>query len=56
MIKFDHEDCVSTVDLKDCSYTAMFGVSIPKNIVDRVEALVQETIQNVTDDKPSILR
>lgn len=56
MTKFDHEDCINKPDPKDCSYTVMSSVGIDSAKTKRVETLVQETIQNVTDEKPNILK
>lgn len=43
-------------DIADCSYTVMRNIGIDDGTINRVEALVKETIQNVTEEKPSILR
>lgn len=56
MTKFDHEDCIDVPDPKDCSYTVMDHIGISKSIRERVEKLVQETIDNVTSSRPNILK
>lgn len=56
MTKFDREDCIDVVDVKDCSYTQMGNVGIDKSTTERVENLVQETLKNVTMSKESILK
>ena len=56
MTKFDHEDCVEVEDISDCSYTVMRDVGIDEGKINKIEALVKETIQNVTDEKPNILK
>jgi hypothetical protein len=56
MTKFDHEDCIDVPDPKDCSYTVMGNIGIDKGITDKIESSIQETIKNVTDAKPSILK
>jgi len=56
MTKFDHEDCIDVADPKDCSYTVMDHIGISKPIRERVEKLVQETIDNVTSSRPNILK
>lgn len=56
MTKFDHEDCIDRPDPKDCSYSVMENVGISTKVTKKIEELVQETIQNVTEEKPSILK
>jgi hypothetical protein len=56
MTKFDHEDCIGVADIKDCSYTAMKNLGISESDTKKIESLVQETIQNTTEGKTSILK
>jgi hypothetical protein len=56
MTKFDHEDCIDVPDPKDCSYNVMASIGIDSGKTKKIEDLVQETIQNVTDEKPTILK
>lgn len=56
MTQFDKEDCVEVEDITDCSYTVMRNVGIDDGKINKIEALVKETIQNVTDEKPNILK
>lgn len=56
MTKFDKEDCIEVEDITDCSYTVMRDVGIEEGKINKIEALVKETIQNVTDEKPNILK
>lgn len=55
MTKFDHEDCLDVVDVKDCSYTQMTNVGIDKTTIERVESLIQETYKNITFSRENIL-
>lgn len=56
MAKFDHEDCIDVVDVKDCSYTQMGNVGVDKSTTERVEKLVQETLKNITLSRENILK
>jgi hypothetical protein len=48
MTKFDHEDCIGIVDVKDCSYTQMVNVGIDKSMTEKVESLVQEAVKDAS--------
>lgn len=56
MTKFDHQDCIETKDIEDCSYTTMKNVGVGNSEIDSIKSSIIETAANVKDEKDNVLQ